>query len=206
MDQFSIVVDSAAGTGKSALVHHIAETLEQELITIKPSDVLSKYVGEAEQNIARLFKQASDNDAVIFLDEVDSILTARSELNNQHERVLVNELLLQLERCEQTVFMASNVAENRLDKALARRIDFKLNFEYLSSKQVLTLYEENFGKCSTSIKEKLTKLTNLAPGDFTVIARQRRMSKKPLNDSNNLEILTEENNRKTPSKAIGFVN
>lgn len=195
----------AAGTGKSALVHHIAETLEQELITIKPSDILSKYVGEAEQNIARFFKQASDNDAIIFLDEVDSVLTARSELNNHYERILVNEILLQLERCKQTVFAATNLAQN-LDSALLRRFDYKLNFEYLTSKQVLALYEESFGKCSSTITEKLEKLNCLTPGDFAVIFRQELMRKKPLNDSTNLEILTQENNRKIPSKAIGFVN
>jgi SpoVK/Ycf46/Vps4 family AAA+-type ATPase len=193
------------GTGKSAFVHHIAETLEQELITIKPSDVLSKYVGDAEANISKLFKQAADNDCVIFLDEVDSVLTSRSELNNQHERVLVNEILLQLERCEQVVFAASNFAKN-LDNALLRRFDFKLNFQYLTTKQVLTLYEEYFGKCSITITERLIKLYNLTPGDFAIAVRRNCMSKKPLNDNNNLEILIQENNRKVPSKAIGFVS
>lgn len=193
-----------AGTGKSALVHHIAEILEQELITIKPSDVLSKYVGEAEQNIARLFKQASDNDTIIFLDEVDSLLTSRAELSQSHERVLVNEILLQLDRCEQTVFAATNYAQ-KLDRSIQRRFDFKLNFEYLTAKQVLTLYEENFCNFSTTIREKLNKLHCLTPGDFAVVARRNRMSKKPLSDSKNLDILINENNRKGLNKAIGFV-
>jgi SpoVK/Ycf46/Vps4 family AAA+-type ATPase len=193
------------GTGKSALVHHIAETLEQELITIKPSDVLSKYVGEAEQNIAKLFKQAHDSDAIIFLDEVDSVLTSRCEVDTQHERVLVNEILLQLDRCEQVVFAASNFTKN-FDSALLRRFDFKLNFQYLTTKQILTLYEEYFGKCSITITEKLMKLHNLTPGDFAIAVRRNCMSKKPLSDSQNLEILTQENKRKIPSKAIGFVS
>ncbi|GAA6203866.1 ATP-binding protein [Thalassotalea sp. SU-HH00458] len=195
----------AAGTGKSALVHHIAETLEQELITIKPSDVLSKYVGEAEQNIAKLFKQAHDSDAIIFLDEVDSVLTSRDIVSQQHERQLVNQILVELDRTEQTVFAATNYAKN-LDGALLRRFDFKLNFEYLTTKQVLTLYEENFGSFSTTIKEKLAKLTCLSPGDFAIVSRRNRMSNKPLSDSKNLDILNQENNRKLPSKAIGFVN
>jgi len=195
----------SAGTGKSALAHHIAEELSQELITIKPSDVLSKYVGEAEQNIAKLFKQACESDAIIFLDEVDSVLTSRDIVSQQHERQLVNQILIELDRTEQTVLAATNYAKN-LDAALLRRFDFKLNFEYLTSKQVLTLYEENFGKCSTTIKDKLTKLACLTPGDFTVVTRRNRMSIKPLSDSKNLDILTAENNRKTPNKAIGFVN
>ncbi|WP_170252804.1 AAA family ATPase [Colwellia echini] len=193
------------GTGKSALVHHIAETLEKELITIKPSDVLSKFVGEAEQNIAKLFKQASDSDAIVFLDEVDSVLTSRSELHNHHERVLVNEILLQLDRSEQTVFAATNYAQN-LDIALQRRFDFKLNFEYLTVKQVLTLFTENVGSLSSQIKEELAKLKHLTPGDFAVISRRNRMNKKPLSENQNLDILIQENNRKTQTKTIGFVN
>ncbi|RHW77585.1 AAA family ATPase [Colwellia sp. RSH04] len=195
----------AAGTGKSALVHHIAETLEQELITIKPSDVLSKYVGEAEQNIANLFKQASNSDAIIFLDEVDSVLTSRDITSELHQKQLVNQILIELDRTEQTVFAATNYAQN-LDNALLRRFDFKLNFEYLTTKQVHTLYEENFGKCSTTIKNKLTELKLLTPGDFAITSRRNRMNKKPLSDSKNLDILTQENNRKLPRKAIGFVN
>lgn len=195
----------SAGTGKSALVHHIADTLEQELITIKPSDVLSKYVGEAEQNIANLFKQAHDSNAVIFLDEVDSVLTSRDIVSQQHERQLVNQILVELDRTEQTVFAATNYAQN-LDGALLRRFDFKLSLEYLTTKQVLTLYEENFGKYSTTIKNKLAELKHLTPGDFAIVSRRNRMSKKPLSDSKNLEILTIENNRKIQSKAIGFVN
>jgi len=197
----------SAGTGKSALVHHIAETLEQELITIKPSDVLSKYVGEAEANISRLFKQAqdSDNNSIIFFDEVDSVLTSRDLTSELHQKQLVNQILIELDRTEQTVFAATNYAKN-LDNALLRRFDFKLNFQYLNQKQVLTLYEETFGKCSTIVTERLMKLYNLAPGDFAIAVRRNCMSKKPLSDSENLEILTLENNRKLPTKAIGFVN
>lgn len=163
-----------AGTGKSALVHHIAETLDQDLITIKPSDVLSMYHGQDQQNIEMLFKKASDTNSLIFFDEVDSVLTSRDITSELHQKQLVNQILIELDRTEQTVFAASNFAKN-LDSALLRRFDFKLNFQYLTTKQVLTLYEEYFGKCSITITE-------------------------------NLEILTLENNRKTPSKAIGFVS
>ncbi len=194
-----------AGTGKSALVHHIAETLEQELITIKPSDVLSKYVGDAEQNIVMLFKKASDTNSLIFFDEVDSVLTSRDITSELHQKQLVNQILIELDRTEQTVFAASNFAKN-LDSALLRRFDFKLNFKYLTTKQVLTLYEEYFGKCSVTITKRLMKLYNLTPGDFAIAVRRNCMSKKPLSDNKNLEILTQENSQKVPSKGIGFIN
>lgn len=193
------------GTGKSALVHHLANVLEKSVVEIKPSDILSKYVGEAEQNVSALFKQALADDSIIFFDEVDSVLTSRASLNNQHERVLINEILLQLDRCKQTVFAATNVA-HMLDDALLRRFDFKLRFDYLTEQQVLDLYQENFGRVSTTIRQKLAKLTRLTPGDFAIVARQNRLSKKTLSDSKNLETLTSENNRKIKQQAIGFVS
>ncbi len=194
-----------AGTGKSAFVQHIAETLEQELITIKPSDVLSMYHGQDQKNIEMLFKKASDTNSLIFFDEVDSVLTSRDTTSELHQKQLVNQILIELDRTEQTVFAATNYAKN-LDSALLRRFDFKLNFQYLTTKQVLTLYEEYFGKCSITITERLMKLYNLTPGDFAIAVRRNCMSKKTLSDKKNLEILTQENNRKIPSKAIGFVN
>jgi transitional endoplasmic reticulum ATPase len=174
-------------------------------MTIKPSDVLGKYVGESEKNIARLFAQAHQQNAILFIDEVDSLLSSRASLINQHERQLVNQILVEIEQSEQTIFAATNYAQN-LDGALLRRFDFKLTLEYLTRAQVLTLYEENFGSIKADIQQQLTLLTNLTPGDFSVVSRRNRLSKKPLTDEQNLAILTDENNHKQQSQAIGFVH
>lgn len=194
-----------SGTGKTALVHHIAEELNKEVITLKCSDILGKFVGESEKNVAEAFTYVAKHNCILLLDEVDSLLTDRAILSNQFEKQLVNELLQQIQESQSMIFAATNYAQN-LDSALLRRFDFKLNFEYLTAKQVLTLYEENFGKCSITIKNKLATLKHLTPGDFAIASRRNRMSKKPLCDSKNLDILTTENNRKHQSKAIGFVN
>ena len=66
------------GTGKTAVVNHLAKLANKELITVRCSDVLDKYVGGSEKNIARLFKEAEEKEAILFLDEIDSLL-ARSE-------------------------------------------------------------------------------------------------------------------------------
>jgi transitional endoplasmic reticulum ATPase len=174
-------------------------------MTIKPSDVLGKYVGESEKNIARLFAQAHQQNAILFIDEVDSLLSSRASLINQHERQLVNQILVEIEQSELTIFAATNYAQN-LDGALLRRFDFKLTLEYLTSAQVLTLYEEYFGSIEDVVQQQLTQLTRLTPGDFSVVSRRNRLSKKPLTDEQNLAILTDENNRKQQSQAIGFVH
>lgn len=193
------------GTGKSLLVNYLAEHLEQELITIKCSDVLGKYVGESEKNVARIFKQAHQQNAMLFLDEVDSLLSTRESLSNQFERQLVNEFLQQIERSELTVFAATNHAQ-MLDKAVLRRFDFKLTLDYLNQQQVLKLYQNVVGEISTTEQQALIKMTYLTGGDFAIVARRNRLSRKPLTHVQNIQLLQEENNRKQAHQSIGFVH
>lgn len=192
------------GTGKTALVNHLAECLEQELITVKCSDVLGKYVGESEKNVARIFKQAQQQNAILFLDEVDSLLSSRSSLGNQYERQLVNEFLQQIEQSELTIFAATNHAQ-MLDSAVLRRFDFKLTLTYLNQQQVLKLYQEVVGNISPTQKQQLMQMKQLTAGDFAIVARRNRLSRKPLTHVQNIQLLQEENNRKQQRQSIGFV-
>jgi transitional endoplasmic reticulum ATPase len=192
------------GTGKTALVNHLTECLEQELITVKCSDVLGKYVGESEKNVAQIFRQARQQNAILFLDEVDSLLSSRSSLINQFERQLVNEFLQQIEQSELTIFAATNHAQ-MIDKAALRRFDFKLTLDYLNQQQVLKLYQDVVGKVSKTEQQQLTEMKQLTAGDFAIVARRNRLSRKPLTHVQNIQLLQEENNRKQQSKSIGFV-
>jgi transitional endoplasmic reticulum ATPase len=192
------------GTGKTALVNHLAECLEQELITVKCSDVLGKYVGESEKNVARLFRQAKDKNAILFLDEVDSLLSSRSSLTNQFEKQLVNEFLQQIEQSELTIFAATNHAQI-VDKAALRRFDFKLTLTYLNQQQVLKLYQNVVGNISKVEQQQLSQMQQLTAGDFAIVARRNRLSRKPLTHVQNIQLLQEENNRKEKNQSIGFV-
>ncbi|ARD43812.1 ATP-binding protein [Colwellia sp. PAMC 21821] len=192
------------GSGKTALVNHLAESLEQELITVKCSDVLGKYVGESEKNVAQIFRQAHQQNAILFLDEVDSLLSNRASLTNQFERQLVNEFLQQIQQSELTLFAATNAAES-IDSAVRRRFDFKLTLTYLNQQQVLKLYQEVVGNISSTQKQQLLQMKHLTGGDFAIVARRNRLSKKPLTNAQNIQLLQEENNRKQQRKSIGFV-
>jgi MoxR-like ATPase len=192
------------GTGKTALVNHLAECLEQELITVKCSDVLGKYVGESEKAVARIFKQAREQNAILFLDEVDSLLSSRSSMTNIFDRQLVNEFLQQIEQSELTIFAATNHAE-MIDKAALRRFDFKLTLTYLNQQQVLKLYQETIGNISKAEQQQLSQMKQLTAGDFAIIARRNRLSRKPLTHVQNIQLLQEENNSKEKNQSIGFV-
>jgi transitional endoplasmic reticulum ATPase len=85
------------GTGKSAFAEILAEALDRELIVRRASDLISPYVGETEQNLARLFRDSDPAHSLLLLDEVDSFLGDRREARHSWERTQVNELLQQME-------------------------------------------------------------------------------------------------------------
>ena len=198
------------GVGKTAVVSHLAEQANRELVTVRCSDVISKYIGESEKNIARIFKEATANESFLFFDEIDSLLLDRSSVSQSWEIQQINELLTQIECFTQPFFAATNYAA-RLDKAMARRFDFKLEFQHLASPQVLKLYNRLLGGSTSldeiphDIKIELAKLTLLAPGDFAIISRREKIATKPLSHEERLHILKAENDRKKQNKSIGFI-
>lgn len=201
-----ILLFGPPGTGKTAFVYHMAETFQRDLIHVKASDVLSKWVGGSEQNIAAIFEDAYASEKIILLDEVDSLLTSRESLNAHHELQLVNELLTQIESCSQPFFAATNF-ESRLDRAVIRRFDFKLECDFLNTDQVIRLYKQVLGLTSVKRAEQqaLAELTNLTPGDFVIITRRKMFSPKQNHRLSAITLLAEENQRKQTKPHMGFI-
>ncbi|ALZ77314.1 AAA family ATPase [Rheinheimera sp. F8] len=194
------------GTGKTALAYHMAEQFDYPIKRVKCSDVLSKYVGESEKQVAELFQQAHDERQILLLDEVDSLLTSRDRLRNQHELQLVSELLTQLESFTQPLFAATNFDQS-LDRAVLRRFDFKLECDYLSAEQAMTLYKRvlSVKTLSSDERERLTALKYLTPGDFAILARRLTFTTHSNPRQSALSLLCDENQRKQPSSGIGFI-
>ncbi|MDP3309633.1 MAG: AAA family ATPase, partial [Polaromonas sp.] len=94
----SLCFYGAPGTGKTALAEHIAKELERPLIIKQASDLMSKYVGETEQNMAAMFAEAEAEKAVLLLDEADSFLQDRRGAQRTYEVTEVNEMLQGMER------------------------------------------------------------------------------------------------------------
>jgi SpoVK/Ycf46/Vps4 family AAA+-type ATPase len=116
------------GTGKTLTAEVVAGELGKPLRITQLPALVSKWVGETEKNLAALFAEARATDAVLFIDEADSLLTSRGEGNaSRHDDAAVNTLLQLVEEHEGVVLLASNLA-TRLDKALARRLTYLLQF------------------------------------------------------------------------------
>ncbi len=169
---FSMLLTGPPGTGKTALVGHVARGLDRPLHVKRTSDVLSKWVGETERNIADAFADARRDGAVLLFDEVDSLLFDRADATRSWEVAQVNELLTWLDGHSLPVFAATN-HPGRLDPAALRRFVFKLSLGPLSPARATRAFERFFGVAPPT---DVPMPANLTPGDFAVVKRQLRFN------------------------------
>ena len=176
----------------------------------RASDIISPYVGETEQNIALMFKQAHQEGALLLLDEADSFLRERQSAKNSWEVTAVNEMLTQMERHE-GLFVCSTNLMDRLDAASLRRFALKIKFDYLKPEQRWQLFvaqAETLPQQEVSCRAQLNRLNQLTPGDFATVRRQAALLNIPLTADELLQRLTLECRAKGESahRQIGFVH
>ncbi len=119
-----------SGTGKTMAAGVLARALGLDLYRIDLSAVVSKYIGETEKNLARVFEEARATGAVLFFDEADALFGKRSEVKDAHDRyanIEVGFLLQQMEAYDGVAVLASNLAQN-LDDAFRRRLQAIVTF------------------------------------------------------------------------------
>lgn len=166
-----------AGTGKSELARYIADGLGMPCIVKRASDILSKWVGGSEKNIAEMFAEARQQEAVLVLDEADSFLADRRDAQRSWEVTQVNELLTQMEAFSGIFVCTTNLME-KLDQASLRRFDFKVKFDYLNPDQRWEMFLREYlrlgGDTDSAMdwEKQVRGLEKLTPGDFAVAARQ----------------------------------
>ena len=167
-----------SGTGKSAFGRWLADRLNKPLHEKRVSDLVSRYIGKTERNLAIAFHEAATEKAVLLLDEVDSFLQDRQKAGRSWEVTEVNEMLTQMESFEGILVASTNLIDG-LDQAALRRFDLKLQFGYLRSEQAWRLFERQalalgLGQPGPDLKSALNAFTHLTPGDFAAVARQSR--------------------------------
>lgn len=166
------------GTGKTAFGRWLAEQLGAPLLVKRASDLMSMWVGGNEKNIARAFKQAEQEGALLLIDEVDSFLQDRRGSQRSWEVTMVNEMLTQMESFP-GVFIASTNLMEGLDQAALRRFDLKVKFDFLRQDQADELLRRHCTEMSIPTPKaeeeaRIRRLTKLTPGDFAAVVRQHR--------------------------------
>ncbi|HET9579138.1 MAG TPA: ATP-binding protein [Usitatibacter sp.] len=119
-----------SGTGKTMAASVIARELGLDLYKVDLSGLVSKYIGETEKNLDRVFAAARNGNAILFFDEADAIFGRRSEVKDAHDRyanIEVAYLLQKLEDHDGVVVLASNLKRN-IDEAFARRLHYVVDF------------------------------------------------------------------------------
>ena len=163
---FSLCLYGASGTGKSAYARYLADKLGLDVVQRRASDLISCYVGETEQNIAKAFAQAREDKSLLIFDEADSFLRDRSTAARSWEVSSVNEMLTWMESHPYPFICTTNLMES-LDPASLRRFSFKVKYNFLTSQQVKEAFDYFFGiKIALAETAGLDKLT---PGDFTLV-------------------------------------
>lgn len=128
----SALFSGESGTGKTLSVQVIANDLGQALYRIDLSAVVSKYIGETEKNLNKIFTEARTSNAILFFDEADAIFGKRSEVKDARDRyanIEIAYLLQQIEDYDGIAIMATNLRQN-LDEAFTRRLDFIVDFPF----------------------------------------------------------------------------
>ena len=121
-----------AGTGKTMAAEIVANRLGLYLYKIDLASVVSKYIGETEKNLDRIFRAAENANAVLLFDEADALFGKRSEVRDSHDRYANLEiayLLQKMEQYEGVAILATNLRQN-LDEAFVRRLAFIVHFPF----------------------------------------------------------------------------
>ncbi|MBN7137877.1 AAA family ATPase, partial [Lysobacter enzymogenes] len=121
-----------SGTGKTMAAEVIANELRLDLFRIDLSGVVSKYIGETEKNLRKLFDAAEQGGAILFFDEADALFGKRSEVKDSHDRyanIEINYLLQRMEAFSGLAILATNM-KGSLDTAFMRRLRFVVNFQF----------------------------------------------------------------------------
>ncbi|HWW61530.1 MAG TPA: ATP-binding protein, partial [Thermoanaerobaculia bacterium] len=146
----SALFAGASGTGKTMAAEVIANHLGQSLHRIDLSSVVSKWVGETEKNLERLFHAADDSNGILFFDEADALFGKRTEVQHSQDRfanIEINFLLQRLESYRGLAILATNM-KDALDSAFLRRLRFIVQFPFPGPKERRQIWEKAFPKAT----------------------------------------------------------
>ena len=152
-----------SGTGKTTAAEIIAHDLALDLYRVDLSQVSSKYIGETEKNLKKIFEAAQESGAVLLFDEADSLIGKRSEVKDsrdQYANQTVGYLLQAMERYSGLAILTTNLP-NSLDAAFNRRIRYRIRFEYPTPEQRVRIWEKNFPSTVPTLQLSFARLAQV---------------------------------------------
>jgi SpoVK/Ycf46/Vps4 family AAA+-type ATPase len=161
-----------SGTGKTLAVEVMARELKLEAFKIDLSTVVSKYIGETEKNLSRVFQEAETGNAILFFDEADALFGKRSEVKDAHDRyanIEIGYLLQRMEEFDGLVILATNLRKN-IDEAFFRRMHFAVEFPMPDESQRYRIWKQHLPQAAPVAADIdfdfLSRRVNLAGGNI----------------------------------------
>lgn len=152
-----------SGTGKTMAAEVLANDLRLSLHRIDLSAVVSKYIGESEKNLRRLFDAAEDAGCILFFDEADALFGKRSEVKDSHDRyanIEINYLLQRMEAYRGLAILATNL-KSALDAAFLRRLRFVVNFPFPGVAERKAIWQKVFPPSTPTARLDYDRLARL---------------------------------------------
>ena len=203
--RMNILLHGVPGSGKTEWVKHLGKMLGKRVVVKMGSDILDKYVGGTEKNISQAFAEAEAEGAILFFDEVDSLLQDRRGAHASWEVSQVNELLHDMEESKVILVCATNFLES-LDQAVLSRFSFKIEFAPLENSGKKIFFEKVFKSALTADEEKeLFSIPNLTPGDFRAVKESLRFVADDATTADRIAALREEVRLKPDTKSSSHV-
>ncbi len=144
----NVLFSGSPGTGKTMAAEVIANELQLDLYRIDLSQIVSKYIGETEKNLDRIFTAAESSNAILLFDEADALFGKRSEVKDAHDRYAnleVAYLLQKMEAYDGITILTTNLRQN-LDEAFNRRIRFMIEFPFPEAEDRYQIWQNSLPK------------------------------------------------------------
>jgi AAA+ superfamily predicted ATPase len=159
----AVLLTGSSGTGKTLAAEVLANELRLDLYRIDLSLIISKYIGETEKNLARVFEAAETSGAILLFDEADALFGKRSEVKDSHDRyanIEMSYLLQRMEAYRGLAILTTNL-KDALDKAFLRRIRFVIDFPFPDADQRAAIWARMFPPHAPKQGLDMTKLARL---------------------------------------------
>ncbi|MGE5657441.1 MAG: ATP-binding protein [Actinomycetota bacterium] len=170
----SALFAGASGTGKTMAADVMAKELRLDLYRIDLSSVISKYIGETEKNLRRVFDAAEAGGCILLFDEADALFGKRSEVKDSHDRyanIEVSYLLQRMEAYRGLAILTTNLKDS-LDRAFLRRLSFAIQFPFPDAADRAEIWRRTFPQQTPTANLDFRKLSqlNIAGGNIRNIA------------------------------------
>ncbi len=172
----NILFTGPSGTGKTMTAEILADELKLDLYKTDLSSIVSKYIGETEKNLEKIFDATSAGNAILFFDEADALFGKRSEVKDAHDRyanIETNYLLQRIEEHNGVVILSTNLGKN-MDDAFLRRMQFTVEFPFPDEKHRELIWQKMY-PADTPVSGEinyrfLSKKLNISGGNIKNIA------------------------------------